>query len=203
MRFLALLCVLWCASGCTITEINRVDTGLFEGDLKKLSDAFKQVEEMPVGVTKRGEIEERTGIRFDAPNVERVPGPAAFRRIFNESVFQSALANPANAPKLLLEMQPYTAYFIPFRNVTTYTDRWYFSTKETLKQGDDLLIMILFKSDVLFYSDYRYVKIDSKESTHAFAQGVLDIIKEFLGPADAMYDLINKLEDDYKKKDNE
>lgn len=198
MRILAALLMFWCLAGCTITEINRVDTGLFNGDLRKLSEAFQKMDAMERGKASKKLIEEQTGFKLDAPNIERLPGPAAFRRVFNETVFQSALSNPANVPKLLQEMQPYQAYFIPFRDVTTYTDRWYFSTKNIQKQGDDLMIMILFHKDMLFYCDYRYVKIDTKESYNAFGQGMIDIVKEFLGPTDAMYDLINKLKDDYK-----
>ena len=178
--------------GCTITEVSQVQTGIFGNDLQKLSEAYEKLDKMDRGKTKKSDVEEM-GFDLRASNVERVPGPAAFRRIFNDSAFQGALADPKNAETLLREMQQYKAYFIPYRNITTYTDRYYFSTKETLRQGDDLLIMVLFKNDALFYCDYRYVKIDSKESTSAFAQGVIDIIKEFLGPADALYDLADKV----------
>jgi len=197
----AMFAMLLSVPGCTITEISRINTGICEGDLKKLSDAFQCLEnKKEQGKITFADVQEIFGKDFHkAPNVERVPGPAAFRRIFQDAVFQSALADPRNAEKLLSEMQEYRAYFIPFRDITTYIDRYYFSTKETHKLGDDLMIMLLMRNGVLYYSDYRYVKIDSRDSTSAFGQGVIDVLKEFLGPTDALYDLINKLKDDIKK----
>lgn len=197
----ALLILPLLISACTITEISRVNTGLFDGDLKKLSEAYEKVDKMERGKATRADVE-AIGFNLGAPNIERIPGPAAFRRIFGDTVFQNALGDPKNAQTLLKEMQQYKAHFVPYKDIATYTDRYYFSTKETLSRGDDLLIMILFKNDTLFYSDYRYVKIDSRESTHAFAQGIIDVIKEYLGPTDALYDLVTKLKDDFKNKDD-
>ncbi len=186
-------------AACTITEKSRINTGLFDGDLKKLSEAYEQLEKLELSKATQKDVE-AIGFNLVAPNVERVPGPASFRRIFGDTVFQNAIGDAKNAATLLSEMQHYRAYFVPYKDITTYTDRYYFSTKESLSQGDDLLIMMFFKNGTLFYRDYRYVKIDSKESTHAFGQGVLDIIKEYLGPADALYDFFNKMKEEFKKK---
>lgn len=178
--------------GCTITEVIEVKTGLFENDLKKLSDAYEKVDGLGRGKMTKKQVE-KIGFDFGAANIERASGPDAFRRIFSDTAFQGALVDIKNINMILDEMKQYRSYFIPYKNITTSTDRYYFTTKEKVKKGDDLLILMMFKNDLLFYNDYKYVKIDSRESTSAFAQGLFDILKEFLGPTDALYDLIDKL----------
>ena len=187
-------------TGCTITNLSVVKTGLFEDDLHKLSDAYEVVDKMERGKATFAQVEEVFGTNFDrASNVERIPGPMAFRRIYGDNVFYGAGIDEKKRDELLHETKQYKAFLIPHKDVATYTDRWYFSTKETLKQGDDLLILIMFKNNKLFYADYKYVKIDSKESTHAFAQGLIDIIKEFLAPTDALYDFMDQIRKEFEK----
>ncbi len=202
MKGLLAVCLLSLVVGCTITDTSQVNTGLFGGDLKKLSDAYEKLDKLKRNEATLQEVQDlgfKLEYRYKTPNIEQVPGPAAFQRIFGSTVFQGALMDPKNGDKLLEEAQHYKAFFVPFRDVVTYTDRYYFSTKETLKQGDDLLIIILLKDNKLFYADYKYVKIDTKESTSAFAQGIFEILREYLGPASAMYDLADKLKQQFDK----
>ena len=193
---LALLCM-----GCVITNKTVVKTGLFDDDLKKLSDAYEVVDKMELGKSTFEQVEGVLGKNFNrAKNVELVPGAAVFRKVFGDNVFHGAGVDEQKRNELTKEMKQYRAFLIPYKDITTHIDRWYFSNKETIKQGDDLLILVMFKKDKLFYSDFKYVKIDSKESTRAFAQGLIDIIKEFLGPTDAFYDLVDRLKGEFEKK---
>lgn len=182
--------------GCVITEVVELKTGLFNNDLKQLSDAYEKVDALGRGKVTKKQVEEM-GFDFRAANVERVSGPDAFRRIFGDTAFQGAFSDIKNVNPILEEMKQYKSYLIPYKNIITSTDRYYFTTKEKVKKGDDLLILMMFKNELLFYSDYKYVKIDTKESTSAFAQGFFDILKEFLGPTDALYDLIDKLRKEF------
>ncbi len=186
------------SAGCTITDTSIVNTGLFDGDLQKLSDAYEKLDKLE---RNKATIDDVRQLGFDVgnhrktPNIQQLPGPAAFQLIFGSTVYQGALMDPKNGDKLLEESQHYKAFFVPFRNIVTYTDRYYFSTKETLKQGDDLMIAILFRDNKLFYCDYKYLKIDTRDSTNAFAQGLIDILVQYLGPASALNNFINQLKD--------
>jgi hypothetical protein len=197
-------------SGCTITDISEVKPGMLGGDFQKLSDAYKKLDDIykMSRVTKEKVpqkwMENETKLDLGATNIQLLPGPAAFQRIYSPTVFQGALADADNVEKLTNQAALFKAYFITYKNITTYTDRYYFSTKETIRQGDDLLIVIMFKKDdktmedMLFYADWQYVKIDTKESTSAFAQGIIEILKEYLGPASAVNDLYQKIQDQIK-----
>lgn len=215
-RYLLTLFVSVLLFSCTITKVNEVKTGLFGNDLEKLSAAYERVDQLERGKATRKDVEKILEIEFQKrlpSNVERVPGPQTFRRVFGDNVFHGALAELTNKPddialqkkikELLFEMNRYRAYFIPFKNITAVSDRFYFSRKENHRQGDDLSIVIVFrndgKNDVLFYGDYQYVKIDSKDSESAFAQGILEILQQYVGPSRALYDFLKDVQD--KNKD--
>jgi outer membrane murein-binding lipoprotein Lpp len=188
-------------SGCVVTKESTVKTGLFNDNFQELSAAYEKVDQMERGKATRQEIE-ALGFNFSADNVERVPGPFAFRRIFGENVFQNALSDYSKADVLLAELNQYKAFFIPYKDITTRTDRFYFSKKEIIRKGDDLLILIMFKKDVLFYADFQYVKIDSKESEGAFAQGLLDIIEKYGKFGSNLRDVIDNIREWLKDRDD-
>ena len=204
IRMVLALAVCVLTAGCVTTDISDTRPGMFKGNFKALSKAYEEVDNMlkaePDRKPTRDFIERSTGLNFSAANVERFPGPAAFQRIFGGTIYQGALSDVKNTEALLKEMRHFKAYFITYRYITTETDRYYFSTKDTYKKGDDLLILFIFKDDQLFYNEYKYVRVDTHESTHAFAQGLIDILKEYLGPASAMYDLAEKLKDQFDTK---
>lgn len=192
-------CFLLLSAGCTITETKRVKTGLFDNDLQKILEAYDSVENLERGRATIRDVE-KVGFKIRAPNVEQIPGPAAFQRIYGGTFFQGAGTDSKKLIELLEETKRYKAFFFPFLDIVTKTDRWYFSTKETIKEGDDLIILYLFKFNseigeyALFYCDKKYVRVYSKESAHAFGQGLIDFVREFIGPTDAIYDLFNKLD---------
>ena len=210
VRFLALLtvaCSLAFLPGCVITEVTKVNTGLCDGDLDKMLAVYEVVKKMQPGKATIDNVEKAGFLvrhHHKTPNIERLDGASAFRKIFGDTYYHGAYVEIRKergedaGEEILKESQPFDGYFIPFRVITTRTDRYYFSEKVTIRQGDDLLIRILFKDDVLVHADIKHTKIDTKESTHAFAQGILDIIKEYLGPADAMYDLFDKIKKETK-----
>lgn len=181
-----MLCALLMA-GCVVTRTTQATTGLFDDDLKKLSVAYEKMDKMKRDGLTLKMVEEQTGIQFNAiKNVEDVGGPWAFRKIFGDATFQGAGANLNNLELLTREMQRFRAFFIPHRKITTHTDRFYFTTKDAIKEGDDLLIVVMFRDDKLFHTDYKYVKYGTKESTSAFAQGVEETLKDFLAPSNAL-----------------
>ncbi|TSC89584.1 MAG: hypothetical protein G01um10143_74 [Parcubacteria group bacterium Gr01-1014_3] len=207
MRLLVFAMLIPLGIGCTITKTDVVKTGLFENDLEKISKAYEEIEKKPKGSVATKDLES-AGWNFKSANVRRLSGRTAFRRIFGEGVFQGALAevtktgeeDKSKVDALLRDMNQYHAIFIPYKDVNTYVDRFYFSTKETAQNGDDLLILFMFKNDMLVYCDYEYVKIDSKQSEGAFAQGLLELFEKFAGVADTVKDLAEKIRDMNKKE---
>ena len=204
----------WCS---VATETTVVKTNLCDGDMDKLYAVYKVVRAMKIGKATLEEVEAagfKVQFHHKTPNVRMLDQARALREIFTEAVFHGAFAEVRkNLEKngkgqdainaLLTDVQPFEAYFIPFKVITTKTDRYYFSTKTTVRQGDDMMIRLLFMGDVLAHVDIRHQNIDTKESAHAFAQGVFDIIKEFLGPTDALYDLFDKIKEETKKDSKE
>ena len=207
MKLVALALLVSFGIGCTITKTDVVKTGLFENDLQKLSTAYEEIEKKPKGTVTSKDLA-TAGWDFKSANVRRLSGRTAFRRIFGDGVFQGALAevtksgeeDKSKVDALLKDMNQYHAIFIPYKDVKTYVDRFYFSTKETAQNGDDLLILFMFKNDLLVYCDYEYVKIDSKQSEGAFAQGLLELFEKFAGVADTVKDLAEKIRDMSKKE---
>ena len=183
---------------CTVkTDTSIVHTGLFGNNLNLLSDKVEELEKIyeskkPTTLEDVENLGWKLKFKHRTPNVEQLPGADAFQRIY-PNAFQGRLANADNEEPLSKEMQRYKAFFIPLRQIWTYEDRYYWSTKETIKQGDDLMIVIMFRDNKLFYVSFKPLRIDTKDSTSAFAQGLLEVIKEYLGPAAAINDLYNKL----------
>lgn len=207
--------------GCTITDTSIVNTGLYGGDLDGMYAGYKKVKKMDKGRSTITDVE-CAGFLVQhenkTPNVELITGAAAFRRIFSDNVYQGALAQfreeqakkaqgdkevvKKTVERLLDEVENYELYIVPFKVIVTETDRYYFSTKETIRKGDDLTILILFDGEKFVHIDCRHIKIDTRDSTSAFAQGVIDILKEYLGPASALNDFMNKIRDQIKPPSN-
>lgn len=188
-------------TGCTLTGIDEVRTGLFKDDLKKLWEAYQVVSQKDRGTLATEDLQ-GMGFRLDAPNVQRISGPPTFRKIFGENVFQGALAETkdggsveSRTDALLKEMNRYHAFFIPYKYIVTEEDRIYFTTRETTQKGDDLLILFMFKNDKLVYCDYEYVKIDAKSSKSAFAQGLVEFIDKYGGFGASMNSVIEKIKE--------
>ena len=184
-----------CIFGLGVKERHEeVLTGLFDDDLGRMRKAYDDAEK----ARQKGEIltpdymKEQLGFDFEAKNIQRVPGHLAFRKIFGENVYQGAITGQGMVEELLTDLEKYFAYFVPYRDIRITKDRFYFSRKDTIRKGDDLLIIFIFKENKLFYSDYRYVKIDSKDSEKAFAQGILDIIDKFGGAVKRVIDATKK-----------
>jgi hypothetical protein len=204
-RFLALSAIfgtLLFLSACQTTSTTELKTGAFKDDFTQMFDAYKAIDALGNAKLERKTVE-KLGFNFDAKNVERVPGITAFRRIFGDASLQHVLTDPNKFGDLLREMNTYHAYFIPFRGIKTVEDRFYFSRKNKTSQGNDLLIVFIFKreadGDYLLFHDYNYVKVDSKESSNAFAAGVIEIIEKYGGAASGVKDLVDKMKELFGK----
>lgn len=183
--------------GCTTTHNESIKTGLFKDDISKILEAYGKIDECDPNPTKK-QLKD-VGWDFSAPNIERVPGPPAFRRIFGENFFQGAgsdLAKMKEAPK---EAEKFHAFFIPFKDIKVEKDKIYFSTQKTNRSGDDLMIIFIFEKqdcgEVLYYKDMQYVKIDSHESESAFAQGLQEFIDRYGKFGSNIKDLAERLKD--------
>jgi hypothetical protein len=187
---------------CQTTKTTELKTGAFNNDFEKMFDSYKSLDDLNGAKIERKTVE-KLGFDFNAKNVERVPGITAFRRIFSDAALQHVLTDPNKFGELLQEMNSYYAYFIPFRGVKTVEDRFYFSRKNTVSEGNDLLIVFVFKreknGDYLLFHDYNYVKIDSRESTYAFASGLIDVIKNYGGAAGNIKELVDKMKELFGK----
>lgn len=187
--------------GCTTTHNESIKTGLFGDDINKIFEAYGVIDKC--GPNPTNEKLKELKWNFDAPNIERVPGPAAFRRIFGDNFFQGAGSDLAKMKEALKEAEKFHAFFIPFKDIKVEKDRIYFSTQETHRSGDDLMIIFIFEKqdcgEVLYYKDMQYVKIDSHESESAFAQGLSEFIDKYGKFGSNIKDLSERLRDWVKK----
>lgn len=198
----AVFCALFFLYGCQTTSTTELKTGAFKDDFTQMFDAYKAVDALGAAKLEKKTVV-KLGFDFDAKNVERVPGITAFRRIFGDASLQHVMTDPNKFGDLLREMNTYYAYFIPFKGVETVEDRFYFSRKNKVSQGNDLLIVFVFKreadGDYLLFHDYNYVKVDSKESSYAFASGVIEVIQKYGGAATGVKDLVDKMKELFGK----
>ena len=201
VRLIIIACLFF--GGCVSTHTIDVKTGMFGNDLRKLVEVYRAVD--TVG---NGKIDSRTmeqmGFNFSAQNVERLSGAAVFRKIFGDTVFQHAVSNPQEAAALLTEMNRYYAFSIPFRGIVTKDDRFYFSRRNIVSRGDDMLILFIFHREegdknVLVFHDFTYTHIDSHESYFAFAEGILEVFQKYGTAAAGVNDVLQKIHDLLKK----
>ncbi len=211
MRILTFACAAVLLAGCTITDTTVVNTRLFKGDIKLMHAGYKEVRKLKRGEATINDVEQigfRVQFEHRTPNVECVTGAMAFRRIFGDTIYQGAFNSAKklaqekggeDAVRALIDaVEAYEAYFVPFKVIVTESDRYYWSEKEILRKGDDLMIILLFDGEKFVHIDWRHLKIDTRDSTYAFAQGLIDILKEYLGPASALNDFYQKIRDQIK-----
>ncbi len=158
---------------CTVTQTDINKTGMFDDDINKLLVAYDKIRP-----GQKGSEIQALGFNFEAKNVKQMPGPKAMVALFGPNVFQSALMDHSRLDKLLEELNHYKLVQIPFRDIVSIKDRFYFSRKESTRAGQDLVIRLVFRDDALVYRDKEYHKIDEKLSDYAFAEGFLEIMQK-------------------------
>jgi len=173
--------------GCTSVAVSEVESGLFENRTEKIIAAYELLGREPITQEKLKEI----GFDLSAPNIERIPGSTAFRRIFGDRVFNHG----DGARKLnsaIKEFSNYSGFVIPYRKMITTSDRIYFSEKTVRREGELLKIILLFRDDMLCYHELEYSKVDIYYSRYAFGEAILTIIKS---PGSAALDIIATLQE--------
>ena len=189
--------------GCTFTTSNVVKTGLFNNDLERLMAEFKKIE--PDKTTRDDVI--KAGFRLDAPNIESLDGPEAMKEIFTEQSFQAVLRDPEKLEAILKDLNRYHMVSIPYVDVTTDADRFYFSRKDTHTFGFKVTIKFIFKGDgsgrdVLIFRSKKYREINEHKTEYAFAQGFLDLAEKITGISGSVRDLTDSVKGMIERQKN-
>jgi len=192
MKTAALLLVVLCSVGCSSTGHKTAKTGMFDDNLETLLENFRKVENGKTNLNDLGVM----GFNLRAKNIDYFQGVPAFKEIYGQEAFRNF--DPNNLTKMLPEFNRYTLYRVPFKDITTVSDRFYFSTKESLKTGDDVTLSIVTMDDkTVIYHAIQHIRVDEKEVDYAFASGLLIVLNDILGPTQAIRDFIDSL----KKQD--
>lgn len=174
------LIFLMCFIGCVKTRKEEVKTGLFGDDPEKMLEAFKRVK---VGETTREQLE-KNGFNLNAPNVDRRGGVEAMDQLFpGGQSFQGVVREFLEHGKdgeLFKELNRYEMIRIPYKDIETTTDRIYLNKKETIREGRDILITIVFKDDVVVYAPpARRIDIKETSSDGAFLEGLIEFLDKY------------------------
>lgn len=202
MRRLALVIPFLCV-GCVSTTFNTVKTEIFENDLERLIAEFNKLE--PDKTTRDDII--KAGFRPDAPNLDYLDGPEAMQTLFGEQAFQAALRDTEKLKAILKDMNRYHMIKIPYVDVTTDADRFYWSRKDTHTFGVKATITFIFEGDgtgkdVLIFRSKKYRKIDEKKTEYAFAQGFLDLVEKISGISGPVGDLSDSIKGIIERQQN-
>ena len=100
-------------SACSSTSINVIETGMFSNDPEQIIKIYDRVEE--ISLNRDGELVtknslEAMGFNFKAPNVEEVPGPTAFRKIFGAPVFNETYEKGEQPGASLKDLEAYRGF---------------------------------------------------------------------------------------------
>ncbi|MBI2025127.1 MAG: hypothetical protein HYT03_03525 [Candidatus Harrisonbacteria bacterium] len=173
--------------GCTRTEHKERKTGLFDNDLTRFLEHFQKIENGKTNLNDLGVL----GFDLRAHNIELIEGVDAFKTIYGPEAFRNI--DPSKMREMLADFNRYKLIRIPYRNIVTVEDRFYFSTKEEIKTGDDVnLSMVIMDNQTVIYHAVQHLKINEREVDYAFAQGLLDIFEDLVTPTKAIKDLVEK-----------
>lgn len=164
------------ALGCTTTRISDIRSGILEDDLDRLLAVCERIDRMEKGEVNQKDLE-AMGIDLGAPNVQIARGLPALKRLFGGTVVPGSANLNEQSGNVGEVFSEYKICIIPYRRIKIVSDRIYFSKKETTVKGHDMTLYMLFKKDVLYYSDYRYVHLDTYNSEYAFAQAIFTLLQ--------------------------
>ncbi len=177
--------------GCTSTDFSVLETGMFENNPEKIIQAYEKVGQLD-GDSKAVPLKkadlELMGFRFSAPNVEEMPGPEAFQVIFGSEVLQNGSDSKRGSVK---ELETYRGFYLPYRNISTTTDRIYFSHQETFQIGAVANILFIFKGDELCYHELRAIKIEAYQSHYAAGETLIRVLK---APGEASFAILEAMQ---------
>ena len=177
-RLVPIALVLVTAIGCTSTKISTVETGLFENNPDKITAAYDELKkQVRSGKVITKEELECMGFDLRAPNIELVPGPDAFSRIFGGEFFLDK-AGIGKLPSSFQELSRYQGYSIPYQELKTTADRIYISTQEIWRRGIQMKILVILKDDKsVCYHEMESLHVDTYMSRHAPLEGIITLIR--------------------------
>ncbi|MDP3901781.1 MAG: hypothetical protein Q8Q37_02305 [bacterium] len=169
-------------TGCTSTNHAITQTGLFDNDLDKMMLAYRQIE---YGQTTKVDLE-NLGFDFEAVNVTHYSGPEAMREIFGDQMFNSVFNNAESDVVLemdcmLIDFNRYEMYSVPYVDMVTKSDRFYFSEKKNSRKGVEVHLSLVLKDKTVVYAGDRRVRVDEKGADSAFAAGLFDAVGDVSG----------------------
>ena len=184
--------------GCSVIRTTKEEitkTGLFDDDPVKLMDAYEKTQE--------GQTFEEVmilGFNFNAPNILHRQGSDAVKTILGENMFQSSMVSIMNDPErlrtVLKELGPYHLYVIPYRNITTVTDRFYLNRQDSNKEGKDYKIYFVFKDNKMVYRANDTTNVKQHTSESAFLKGLIDLVAQIAGAKSSVEKVEKKIDKD-------
>lgn len=192
-----LILILLFLTSCTITREESIKTGLLKDNPEDLLLKFNDIKNNET--TKAGLAELGFTNLAKTKNVRVFVGVEAFAEIYGKEAFSRIDSAKLISSEFMTELNRFTLFKIPYRFVVIEEDRFYFSTKEMIRRGDDMSLSIVLREDLVIYHAPKHVRIDEKTIDSAFMQGLLDIIEKYGGAGETFKDLVEKLRETIKK----
>lgn len=165
-----------CASARKKTTHQKVVTGLYKNSLETLVSNFARIKER---VTTRQELEEMGFTLKKVPNMSIFEGVPAFEELFGKEGLRNAdLKQPL---ELLGELGLYTLYKIPYKDVTTTSDRIYMNRQKIEVKGPDMLFIIILRDGHVVYAKKNMLYNNTVEYRKRIFGGPIDLINEASG----------------------
>lgn len=161
-----------CVSMRNLSTVNKehiVLTGLFDNDLKKMADKFKEIKTDMA-------MDEVIKLGFDptAPNVEKLPGADGSKYMLGTDQIKINVSDPKDYKKHILERQRYDTWVFPYIISNTEEKSSFFgSNKKSKKTGPEhLFVIIFYDGKVLIKKDPETARRELKSEKSSAVGGV-------------------------------
>ncbi|OGZ54451.1 MAG: hypothetical protein A3B25_00740 [Candidatus Ryanbacteria bacterium RIFCSPLOWO2_01_FULL_48_26] len=169
-----------CASVRKKTVHQRVVTGLYDNQLDVLTTNFSRIKERK---TTRTELEKMGFTLKNVPNMKVLEGVPAFEELFGKEGFRNL--DLEKSVDILRELGLFTLYKIPYKDVTTVSDRIYMNRQKTTVKGPDSMFTIIVRDELVVYSKKNLLFNDTVEQRKRILGGPIDLIGEAGGAVSA------------------
>ncbi len=178
---IAILTGTGCKSIKLKTTHQKVVTGLYGNQLDVLATNFSRIKERE---TTQAQLEELGFKLENVPNMKVLEGVPAFEELFGKEGFRNI--DLMKSVELLHELGLFTLYQIPYKDVTTVTDRVYMNRQRITVQGPDMMFIIIVRDGLVVYRKKNLIVNNTVEFRKRFLGGPIDLINEIAGPIKAV-----------------
>lgn len=168
-------------AGCSIglntkTKEVSVSTGLFGGNVQKMTESINYLQEKEVGKMTKADVQ-KLGFNFKAKNVECLRGPDAMPLIVGDVKNNADLSSVEKIEASAKAADAFEACKFPEFKIKSKKDRWFWSTNKGKTEGQERAFVIVFKNGILFSAKETHNKYRNEiESEKSFGGNILETL---------------------------